>query len=114
MGGRGKMRRKKEEEKTKGGREVDIAKHGGRGRWEEGEWMGKKTRGRKAGKLEKKNCIAKRENGEEDKRKEGECIGERDSVKHEVGTPVGGREKKGAKDKLKEGKLRRRRRQCKA
>ncbi len=34
--------------------------------------------------------------GEEDKRKEGECIGERDSVKHEVVTHVGGREKNGA------------------
>jgi hypothetical protein len=31
-----------------------------------------------------------------------------------MGTQVGGRVKKGAKDKLKEGKLRRRRRQCKA
>jgi hypothetical protein len=43
-------------------------------------------------------------NRAEDKKKEGECIGERDSVKHEVGTHVGGRGKNGAKDKRKGGK----------
>ncbi len=41
-------------------------------------------------------------NGTEDKKKEGECIGERDSVKHEVGIQVGGREKNGAEDKRRE------------
>ncbi len=42
--------------------------------------------------------------GEEDKRKERECIGERDSVKHEVGTHVGGREKNGGRRQEKGGK----------
>ncbi len=41
-------------------------------------------------------------NGAEDKKKEGECVGERDSVKHDVSTQVGGREKNGAEDKRRE------------
>jgi hypothetical protein len=66
--------------------------------WGRRQKEGRKIRGRR------RQCKAwgghqvrgRAKTGEEDKRKEGECIGERDSVKHEVVTHVGGREKNGA------------------